>query len=72
MGISLRQAQRMGPKIEHEALACPFCGGPAEIEPWHGGKPTKVLISCSDHCEVAPSVTGETRRQALTVWNQRR
>lgn len=74
MGISLRQAQRppMKPEIEPDALPCPFCGGPAEIQLWHGGGPQKRLISCSDDCAVAPSVTGETRKVALTLWNTRR
>lgn len=60
-------------------LACPFCGQHPIVEPWHGGAPTKVLISCPglhpdgeiEPCEVAPSVTGETRAEALGSWNRR-
>ena len=68
--------------IEPQALPCPFCGSPAEIEFWHGGRPTKRLISCSDRagtlgskqsaqCHVGPSVTGETKAEALANWNRR-
>jgi hypothetical protein len=71
------------PAIEPEAKPCPFCGAPAQIEYWHGGKPSKRLISCSGQadtlfrdrpitCHVAPSVTGETRAEALRRWNDRR
>ncbi len=60
------------PKIEPAALPCPFCGSPAEIEYWHGGAPTKRLLSCSNpDCWVDPSVTGETRQEAIDRWNAR-
>jgi hypothetical protein len=70
------------PEIEPAALPCPFCGAPATIEYWHGGRPTKRMIACSNRagllrsppgatCEVSPCVTGETRREALAHWNQR-
>lgn len=53
-------------------LACPFCGGEAEIEPWHGGAPTKHMIACSDSlCQVGPMVTGETLEEAIEHWNTR-
>lgn len=79
-------AQRLNrePVIEPEALPCPFCGAPGEIQYWHGGRPTKRMISCSGQgdtlmrggrpitCQVSPSVTGETRNQALRRWNTRR
>lgn len=71
------------PVIEPEALPCPFCGSPATIEYWHGGRPSKRMISCSDAadtpfgrpdatCHVGPSVTGETRAEALRRWNGRK
>lgn len=77
-----RQTVRGEPTIEPDALPCPFCGAPATIEPWHGSKTTKRLISCSNRagtlgspasadCEVGPTVTGETRNEALKRWNCR-
>ena len=61
-----------------ELLPCPFCGGKPNIEPWHGGKPTKMMISCPGGyansimghgeevtCETAPMVTGETKKEAI-------
>lgn len=55
-----------------ELKFCPFCGGPAEMEPWHGGGPDKQLIGCmSDVCEVGPGVTGETPKEAVALWNKR-
>ncbi len=71
------------PQIEPEGLPCPFCGAPAEIQFWHGGPPTKRRIGCSGQgdtlmrggrsitCHASPSVTGNTRRQALLRWNAR-
>jgi hypothetical protein len=67
---------------EPAALPCPFCGAFATIEYWHGGTKRKRLISCSNTagtlgnprdatCWVGPSVTGETRAQALRRWNRR-
>lgn len=53
-------------------LPCPFCGVVPEVEPWHGGAPTKVLIHCDgDDCDVQPSVTGETGKEAAIRWNVR-
>jgi len=51
---------------------CPFCGGAATMEPWHGGGPDKQLVGCwSDECEARPSVTGETPEEAIAAWNTR-
>lgn len=56
-----------------EASSCPWCGQQPTIQPWHGGKPTKKMVSCdNDYCAVGPSVTGETRRQALSFWDSRK
>jgi hypothetical protein len=53
-------------------LPCPFCGAPAESEPWHGGKKTKTMISCgNEKCDVLPAVTGETPNEAALRWNRR-
>jgi hypothetical protein len=55
-----------------EAKACPWCGGQPTIQPWHGGKPTKKMVACeNEDCDVAPNVTGPTRREALAAWNTR-
>lgn len=62
------------PEVEPDALPCPFCGAVAVIQYWHGGPPTKRMISCSDDsygCEVGPKVTGDTREFALRRWNRR-
>lgn len=67
-----RTKPRKLPKIEREALLCPFCAAPAEIEPWHGGGPNKRMIRCSSEtCQVSPSVTGHNRSVALRRWNTR-
>lgn len=51
---------------------CPFCGSPPEIEYWHGGRLTKRMISCSNYdCDVRPSVTGDTEREAIARWERR-
>lgn len=60
-------------------LPCPFCGGEPTIRPWHGGRPTKKLILCSNGdyydedggCSAGPSVCGETEEEAAAAWNRR-
>jgi hypothetical protein len=53
-------------------LPCPFCGGQAHMEPWHGGGPNKRMISCiEDNCMVNPQVTGSNSRLAARSWNTR-
>ena len=55
-----------------EARACPFCGCQPEIEFWHGGSPSKRMVSCvNPGCGPAPQVTGETAQAALEAWNRR-
>ena len=56
-----------------ELLPCPWCGEKPQIQPWHGGLPTKVLISCENDegCAVTPIVSGETPEEAASNWNHR-
>lgn len=55
-----------------KVLPCPFCGTLPIIEPWHGGRPTKKMISCDNlHCAVAPQVTGQNKSEAVERWNKR-
>lgn len=77
MGKSIRAMEvherlNADPVIDLTLKACPFCGSPAQIEFWHGGAPTKRMVSCSgDDCEVRPMVTGETKRSAISKWERR-
>lgn len=51
---------------------CPFCNSAPTSEPWHGGSPSKIMISCSEEdCDVNPKVTGETPSEAAAAWNRR-
>lgn len=63
------------PKHDPALLPCPFCGGPATIQSWHGGGPKKRLVTCEDtdenRCFVIPSVTGGNRDVAIRRWNWR-
>jgi hypothetical protein len=60
------------PQVRYDLKDCPFCGHSPEIQFWHGGKPTKRLICCGNNeCEVSPSVTGETEREAVARWERR-
>lgn len=60
------------PVVRHDLKGCPFCGASPEIEYWHGGRPSKRMIACrSDDCDVNPSVTGETEREAVSRWERR-
>lgn len=58
--------------VRHDLTQCPFCGSSPEIQYWHGGGPNKRLISCaSENCDVQPSVTGATEREAIERWQRR-
>lgn len=51
-------------------LPCPWCGTKPDVEPWHRGAPTKVMVWCqNENCDVAPGVTSETPTQAASCWN---
>ncbi len=55
-----------------ELKPCPFCGQKPDIEPWHGGSKTKVMISCvNELCKVMPCCTGNTEGAATVKWNHR-
>lgn len=72
MSKSMNARLREEPKIDHRLKMCPFCGAPAAVQYWHGGKPTKRMVSCSNaQCEVGPQVTGETYREAANHWDTR-
>lgn len=69
-----RSAQKLAdaPVIRYDLKDCPFCGASPEIQYWHGGKPTKRMISCSGtECEVCPGVTGDTECEAVARWERR-
>lgn len=53
---------------------CPFCGGKRILaQPWHGGGPDKHIVGCHrDTCNSQPSVTGETKAEAIRNWNSRK
>jgi len=70
--VKAAERLNMEPVIRHDLTQCPFCGSSPEIQFWHGGKPTKRLISCSNpECDVSPKVTGETERAAIASWERR-
>ncbi len=59
-------------RINLKIKPCPFCGSAPDVIPWHGGRPTKMLIECIEpRCGPAPSVTGETFEAAVRQWNKR-
>ena len=52
-------------------MKCPWCESDPVVQPWHGGGPEKVMISCeNDECDVSPSATGETLEGAAKSWNR--
>lgn len=72
MALSLATRLNQGPEIDYSLPDCPFCGAPPQVQFWHGGRPSKRLVSCSGvECDVNPMVTGETRREAVERWSRR-
>jgi hypothetical protein len=70
--LSRLQRSNAAPEIDLSIKACPFCDAPAQIQYWHGGRPSKRLVSCSgDDCDINPSVTGETKAEAIEKWERR-
>jgi hypothetical protein len=66
------QQERIRLAADAGALSCPFCGAPAEAEPWHGGGIRKHHVGCSgDHCAAGPGCTGSTLALAVSSWNRR-
>lgn len=62
----------MSKLADEKMKPCPFCGIVPDIETWHGGKPTKHMVSCcNDECPCAPQCTGQTRAEAIHRWNIR-
>lgn len=61
------------PKYHIRLKPCPFCGGPATIQPWHGGGPKKRLVCCAEDgsCHVRPQVSGGSAEVAIKRWNRR-
>ena len=72
MATTMNERLRAPAEVRFDLKACPFCGSPPSIQYWHGGRPSKRMIMCSaDDCAVSPGVTGETKREAIAVWERR-
>lgn len=52
-----------------ELKPCPFCGGRAEMTPWHGAP---FRAGCVDDCcPATPAVTGYNEEDTARLWNTR-
>ena len=51
---------------------CPFCGGKAEIEPWHNAKNGHMVSCNNEKCKANPNVIGTTKKEAIKAWNTRK
>ena len=74
MPLSLAARLGLEPDLDCSLPKCPFCGSAAQVEFWHGGRPSKRMISCSGNvaeCEVSPGVTGQTLKEARDRWSRR-
>jgi hypothetical protein len=74
MALSLAKRLNIEPDLDFSLPRCPFCGSGAEVQFWHGGRPSKRMISCSgnlNECDVRPAVTGETLKEARERWGRR-
>lgn len=68
----IRTPSEEGASANDQPKPCPFCGEVPDVVPWHGGGPDKHMVCCSNHnCAVLPSVSGDTRKKAVAVWNCR-
>ena len=56
-----------------ELKPCPFCGRKASVEKTHGiTSPVTYSVGCLDEsCIGFPSVTFQTRKDAIAAWNRR-
>ncbi len=65
------KGDEMSERLEPRGMPCPFCGSPAVIQPWHGGKRKRMIRCAYDACYVSPQVTGATAVEAIARWNHR-
>ena len=55
-----------------ELKPCPFCGHDAWLIQYHNNGPDPHRVDCSnEYCAVSPGVCGETREEAVALWNRR-
>lgn len=55
-------------QCDREAAGCPWCDDPPEIS----SNAQRTIIACRNHyCLADASAEGETREEALTIWNTR-
>jgi hypothetical protein len=72
MGMTAKKLNAV-PVMRYDLKDCPWCGSSPHMEYWHGGGPNKRRIGCDNpDCDVNPSVTAESAREAETKWERRR
>lgn len=53
-------------------LPCPFCGAPGRvIDSVHPRAGVYWVAECSADCEMAPTCTKNTEKEAAEAWNRR-